>query len=46
LITETTAQVQQMRDLLECVWPTVLDTAQQPFRSHTWIAGRFSGRRP
>jgi transposase len=39
LITETTAQVQQMRDLLECVWPAVLDTAQQPFRSHTWIAG-------
>ncbi len=39
LIAETTAQVQQMRDLLECVWPAVLDTAQQPFRSHTWIAG-------
>lgn len=39
LITETTGQVQQMRDLLECVWPAVLDTAQQPFRSHTWIAG-------
>lgn len=39
LIAETTAQVQQMRDLLECVFPAVLDTAQQPFRSHTWIAG-------
>jgi transposase len=39
LITEITGQVQQMRDLLECVWPAVLDTAQQPFRSHTWIAG-------
>ena len=39
MITETTGQVQQMRDLLECVWPAVLDTAQQPFRSHTWIAG-------
>ena len=39
LITETTGQVQQMRDLLECVWPAVLETAQQPFRSHTWIAG-------
>jgi transposase len=39
LIAESTAQVQQMRDLLECVWPGVLDTAQQPFRSHTWIAG-------
>jgi transposase len=39
LITETIGQVQQMRDLLECVWPAVLETAQQPFRSHTWIAG-------
>lgn len=39
LITESTGQVQQMRDLLECVWPAVLETAQQPFRSHTWIAG-------
>jgi hypothetical protein len=27
-----------MRDLLECVWPAALDTAQQPFRSNTWIA--------
>ena len=26
------------RDLLDCVWPAVLDTAQQPFRAHTWIA--------
>lgn len=39
LITETIGQVQQMRDLLECLWPAVLETAQQPFRSHTWIAG-------
>lgn len=39
LIAESTGQVQQMRDLLECVWPAVLETAQQPFRSHTWIAG-------
>ena len=38
LITETSGQVQQMRDLLECVWPAALDTAQQPFRSRTWIA--------
>jgi transposase len=38
LITETSSQVQQMRDLLECVWPAALDTAQQPFRSQTWIA--------
>jgi transposase len=38
LITEISGQVQQMRDLLECVWPAALDTAQQPFRSRTWIA--------
>jgi transposase len=38
LITATSSQVQQMRDLLDCVWPAVLDTAQQPFRSATWIA--------
>jgi transposase len=38
LIAETSAQVQQMRDLLECVWPAALDTARQPFRSRTWIA--------
>ena len=38
LITESTSQVQQMRDLLECVWPAALDTAKQPFRSRTWAA--------
>ena len=38
LITEMVSQVQQIRDLLECVWPAALDTAQQPFRSATWIA--------
>jgi len=38
LITEISGQVQQMWDLLECVWPAALDTAQQPFRSRTWIA--------
>ena len=38
LVTETASQVQQIRDLLECVWPAVLDAAQQPFRSTTWIA--------
>ena len=49
LITEAGSQVQQMRDLLECVWPAALDTARQPFRSGTWIAalsvitGRDSG---
>jgi len=38
LLTATSSQVQQMRDLLDCVWPAVLDCAQQPFRSSTWIA--------
>jgi hypothetical protein len=38
LIAETSGQVQQIRDLLECVWPAALDTARQPFRSRTWIA--------
>jgi transposase len=38
LITATGSQVQQMRDLLDCVWPAVLDCAEQPFRSASWIA--------
>jgi transposase len=38
LIVEQVAQVQQIRDLLECVWPAALDTARQPFRSKTWAA--------
>jgi transposase len=38
LITDAVAQVQQIRDLLECVWPATLETARQPFRSHTWAA--------
>ena len=38
LIVEMVAQVQQMRDLLECVWPAALETARQPFRSQTWAA--------
>ena len=38
LITEIGSQLQQMRDLLDCVWPAALDTAKQPFRSRTWIA--------
>jgi transposase len=49
LITEAGSQIQQMRDLLECVWPAALQTARQPFRSATWmaalwvIAGRDQG---
>ena len=38
LLSEVGGQVQQMRDLLECVWPAALGAAQQPFRSRTWIA--------
>jgi transposase len=38
LVVEMVSQVQQMRALLECVWPAALETAQQPFKSHTWAA--------
>jgi transposase len=38
LITEAVSQIEQIRDLLECVWPAALDTARQPFRSKTWAA--------
>lgn len=31
--------VQQIRDLLECVWPAALTAAAQPFKSTTWTAG-------
>jgi transposase len=38
LIVDAGAQVRQMRDLLECVWPAALETANYPFRSKTWPA--------
>jgi transposase len=38
LVTDAVSQVQQMRDLLECVWPAALETARQPFKSRTWAA--------
>jgi transposase len=38
LVIEMVSQIQQMRALLECVWPAALDTARQPFRSKTWAA--------
>jgi transposase len=41
LIVEAGSQVQQMRDLLECVWPAALDTANWPFRSKTWAAAMW-----
>jgi transposase len=39
LITGASGQVQQMRDLLECAWPAALDTARQPVKPATWVAG-------
>jgi transposase len=38
LLTSIVSQIQQIRALLECVWPAALDTAQQPFRSKSWAA--------
>ena len=41
LIVDAGAQVRQMRDLLECVWPAALETANWPFRSKTWPAAMW-----
>ena len=41
LIVEAGSQVQQIRDLLECVWPAALETANWPFRSRTWAAAMW-----
>jgi len=38
LVTDMVGHIQQIRALLECVWPAALDTARQPFRSKTWVA--------
>jgi transposase len=38
LIVEMVSHVQQIRALLECVWPASLETAQHPFKSRTWTA--------
>jgi len=38
LIEEHVRCVQQIRDLLECVWPAALEAAKWPFRSTTWVA--------
>jgi hypothetical protein len=38
LLVEAGRQVQQIRALLECVWPAALDVARQPFRCSTWPA--------
>jgi transposase len=41
LLTDAVAQVQQIRDLLDCVWPAALDTARKPFHSRTWAAAMW-----
>ena len=38
LIAEATACIQQLRDLLECAWPGVLQAAAKPFDSSNWCA--------
>src|SRR6266700_3783278 len=38
LTTDATAQVNQVRDLLECAWPAVLGASGSPFRSSSWRA--------
>jgi transposase len=38
LTTDATAQVNQVRDLLECAWPAVLTASGAPFRSSFWRA--------
>jgi transposase len=38
LTTEATAAVLQLRDLLDCVWPAVLDASGSPLRSASWPA--------
>jgi transposase len=38
LLDEHVSCVQQIRDLLECVWPAAVATARQPFKSATWVA--------
>ena len=38
LVTDATAGVAQLRDLLECVWPAVLAGSGSPFRSASWRA--------
>jgi len=37
LLADKVAAIAQVRDLLECVWPAALTTAQYPFKSHTWL---------
>src|SRR5438046_9993719 len=43
LLVEAGSQVQQMRALLECVWPAALGVARQPLRSSAWTAAMGVG---
>jgi transposase len=49
LTTSATAEVNQIRDLLECAWPAVLSASGSPFRSASWraavavVLGRCAG---
>ena len=38
LVTDLGAARQQIRDVLECVWPAVLDAAKDPLESASWLA--------
>jgi transposase len=38
LVTEAGAARQQVRDLIECVWPAVLDASKRPLDSMNWLA--------
>jgi len=38
LVTEASACVAQLRDLLECAWPGVLEAAAKPFEAANWCA--------
>lgn len=38
LVTDAGAARQQVRDLLECAWPAVLQAAAQPLDSKSWLA--------
>ena len=38
LLADVGAARQQLRDLLECAWPAVLDAAAEPLESSSWLA--------
>lgn len=41
LIGDIVAEIQQIRDLLECAWPAALEAAAQPLRSDAWTAAMW-----